>query len=146
MCSGCNATPRGVRRHHRVGEDRREAPSKAGPISHTRSCPPGSLDTWKRYLIFCGSGLSGMLVDLDLFHLLHTRTGCPLEAAKVVADVPLRYDASRGFWVFLLMAIYPGNLFLQFSYSKMPKFRVGESATKTRPIRPGRPRVVAAHP
>ncbi len=46
---------------------------------------PGSIATWKRYLIFCGVGFSGMLVDLGLFHLLHTRAGWMLEAAKVVA-------------------------------------------------------------
>lgn len=45
----------------------------------------GSLASWKRYLIFCGVGFSGLLVDLSLFHWLHTRTGWPLEAAKVVA-------------------------------------------------------------
>jgi dolichol-phosphate mannosyltransferase len=46
---------------------------------------PSSLSTWKRYLIFCGVGFSGMLVDLGLFHWLHSGTGWPLEAAKVVA-------------------------------------------------------------
>jgi dolichol-phosphate mannosyltransferase len=45
----------------------------------------GSFASWTRYLTFCGVGLSGLLVDLSLFHLLHTRAGWPLEASKVVA-------------------------------------------------------------
>ena len=45
----------------------------------------GSLASWKRYLTFCGVGFSGLLVDLGIFHLLHTRVGWPLEASKVVA-------------------------------------------------------------
>ena len=46
---------------------------------------PGSLASWKRYLIFCGVGFSGLLVDLGLFHLLHTQVGWPLESSKVLA-------------------------------------------------------------
>jgi dolichol-phosphate mannosyltransferase len=44
-----------------------------------------SLASWKRYLTFCGVGFSGLLVDLGLFHLLHTQVGWPLESSKVVA-------------------------------------------------------------
>ena len=40
---------------------------------------------WKRYLLFCGVGASGLLVDMTLFHLLHTRAGWPLEAAKLLS-------------------------------------------------------------
>ena len=46
---------------------------------------PSSLTTCKRYLIFCGVGFTGMLVDLGIFHLLYAQTGWPLVAAKVVA-------------------------------------------------------------
>ena len=41
--------------------------------------------SWKRYFIFCGVGASGLLVDMGLFHLLHTRLGWPLEASKLAA-------------------------------------------------------------
>ena len=41
-----------------------------------------------------------------------------LLSTLVYRAVALRHDASRAFWVVLFMAIYPGNLFLQFSYSE----------------------------
>ena len=50
---------------------------------------------------------------LVLANLLST-----LGLALVYRAVALRHDASRAFWVVLFLAIYPGNLFLQFSYSE----------------------------
>lgn len=46
---------------------------------------PGHLAQWKRYLIFCGVGASGLLVDVGLFHWFHARAGWPLEVSKVLA-------------------------------------------------------------
>jgi dolichol-phosphate mannosyltransferase len=46
---------------------------------------PTTATPWKRYLIFCGVGASGLLVDMSLFHLLHTRLGWPLEVSKLVS-------------------------------------------------------------
>jgi len=40
---------------------------------------------WKRYLLFCAVGGSGLLVDMALFHVLHTRAGWPLEVSKLLA-------------------------------------------------------------
>lgn len=50
---------------------------------------------------------------LVLANLLST-----LGLALVYRAVALRHDASRAFWVVLFMALYPGNLFLQFGYSE----------------------------
>ena len=47
--------------------------------------PLAAAASWKRYLIFCGVGASGLLVDMGLFHLLHMRLGWPLEASKLAA-------------------------------------------------------------
>ncbi|MFM7804296.1 MAG: GtrA family protein [Verrucomicrobiota bacterium] len=47
--------------------------------------PGGPLDLGKRYLLFCAVGGSGLLVDMVLFHLLHTRAGWPLEVSKLLA-------------------------------------------------------------
>jgi len=41
-----------------------------------------------------------------------------LGLAMLYRTVALRHDASRAFWMVLFMAVYPGNLFLQFSYSE----------------------------
>lgn len=56
------------------------------PPSQERSA--GAVDglaAWKRYMIFCGVGASGLLVDMGLFHLLHTRAGWPLAMSKSLA-------------------------------------------------------------
>ncbi|MEN9677071.1 MAG: hypothetical protein RIS76_2967 [Verrucomicrobiota bacterium] len=50
---------------------------------------------------------------LVLANLLST-----LGLALVYRAVALRHDASRAFWVVLFMAVHPGNVFLQFSYSE----------------------------
>ncbi len=49
-------------------------------MPHSDASPP-----WKRYLLFCAVGASGLLVDMGLFHLLHTRAGWPLELSKLLS-------------------------------------------------------------
>ena len=41
-----------------------------------------------------------------------------LGLAMLYRAVALRHDTSRAFWMVLFMAVHPGNLFLQFSYSE----------------------------
>ena len=62
-----------------------------------------------------GLGAPPVWGGLILANLLST-----LGLALVYRAAALRFDASRAFWTVLFMAVYPGNLFLQFSYSEGP--------------------------
>jgi len=62
---------------------------------------------------FIALGAPPVLGGLLLANLLST-----LGLALVYRAVTLRHNASRAFWIVLFMVVYPGNLFLQFSYSE----------------------------